>query len=356
MTLSIRVQERFSRFSLDVALSLSSSAFTAIVGPSGSGKTTLLRCIAGLHRPRHGDIRCGGQVWQDAKIFVPTHQRAVGYVFQEASLFPHLSVRGNMEFGYRPTKHASAVSLFDEVIELLGVEALLSRSPENLSGGERQRVAMARALLSQPKLLLLDEPLASLDPDSRAQIAAHLATVHQRLKIPVLYVTHAPAEVVRLANDIAYVAQGRLLAHGPINDVLTRAELPLSRLEDAGAALDLPVVNMDVGHHLMQVALGDARFSVAKRPLAVGTPVRVYIRARDVAIARRQPEVSSIQNLIAARVIDIHEEAEPAHRLLRLAVSGSTLLARVTTKTVVELQLRPNDDVFAQVKSVALAT
>ena len=355
MNLSARIREPLNEFALDVNLELVDAAFTAVVGPSGSGKTTLLRCIAGLRRAHSGFVKCGKRVWQDDQLFVPTYCRPIGYVFQKDNLFSHLSVRRNLEFAIPARQKASSRKMFDETIALLGVDSLIDRKPATLSGGECQRIAIARALLSRPALLLMDEPLSSLDLDSRKQIAPYLAQIHARLHIPVLYVTHAPAEIVHLATSIAYLQRGRLLAHGPVNEIFTRADLPLSRYEDAGAALDLPVVDQDVGHHLMQVALGDALFLVAKRELSMGAKIRVFIRARDVAIARKPPEASSIQNQIAATVLDIHEEAEPAHRLVRLSVQGSTLLARVTAKTVAELSLKPDDQVFAQVKSVALA-
>lgn len=339
----------------ELSLEISPGEFTAICGPSGSGKTTLLRCIAGLHRMRTGLVQCGEDTWQDGNHHTPTHQRALGYVFQEPSLFYHLNVRQNICFARQKNPPNAPSVVFDDVVAWLGLGALLHRNPQTLSGGEQQRVAVARALLAAPKLLLLDEPLSSLDVDSKEQIAPYLAEIHRRTNIPVLYVTHAPSEVVRLATEIVYIERGQVRAHGAINDVLTRADLPLCRHEDAAAALDLPVVTENVGYDLMHIALGDARFSVARRNIAEGATVRVVVRARDVAVARKAPEASSIQNRVTATVLDIHEEAEPAHRLVRLSAEGSILLARVTAKTVAELALKQGDEVFAQVKSVALA-
>ncbi len=355
MSLSCSIHVDRGRFQLDVELSTEGPAFVALIGPSGSGKTTLLRAIAGLERTGSADIAFQGQVWQSKSQFVPPHKRPIGYVFQEASLFPHLTVKKNLEFGMRRASPGARQLRFEEVVGLLGVTPFLSQRPCGLSGGERQRVAIARALLTSPELLLLDEPLASLDVTSRAQIIPYLAAVRRRLSIPVLYVTHSPAEVIRLADEIVYLSDGRIAARGPINDVLTRPELPLCHFEDAGAAIDAAVSAHEPEYHLMKLSVGQAFFTVSRRELPVGALVRLHVRARDVSISTVPPATSGMQNVIPCRVLDVHEEPDPAHRLLRLDAEGCVLLARVTAKTLDQLKVRAGTKVFAHVKAVALA-
>lgn len=351
--LECTVKVRRPDFSLEASLSIPSPRFVALVGPSGSGKTTLLRAVAGLERSPDTEVHFMGRTWQKGNHFVPPHLRPLGYVFQEASLFPHLSVLDNLRFAQRRATD-KALLPFEELTQLLGITPLLRRAPHMLSGGERQRVAIARALLTAPKILLFDEPLSSLDVDSRSQIMPYLAAVHERLRVPVLYVTHTPSEVVRMADDVVYLRNGSILAHGPINDVITDPALPMSRFEDAGAALDMEVRGHDADYHLMRVGFGSADFWVADRPLEVGKRVRVFLRARDVALTTESPHHASAQNLIDATIVDLHDEREPAHQLVRLSAGGHALLARVTRRATAEMQLRPGQRVLAQIKSVAL--
>lgn len=340
-------------FSLDVSLSLGIGC-TGVVGASGSGKTTLLRCLAGLERAS-GQLRVAGEVWQDERSFLPAHERRVGYVFQEQALFPHLRVRDNLLFGFRRIPPAQRKISLEEVVSLLGLDALLTRTTHGLSGGERQRVAIGRALLTSPALLLMDEPLASLDLRSRAHILPYLERVHAALDVPLLYVTHAPSELTRLADHVLYLEAGRVRAAGALNDVLTRADLPLSQADDAGAVLQAQVLQQLDAFHLLMLQVAGGTLAVAKRDYAVGTTMKVHVRARDVSICLDRPQRTSINNVLDARVLSVHGDAEPAYRLVRLDLGqGATLLARITALSVQQLLLEPGKHVFAQVKAASL--
>lgn len=345
---------RFGDFTLDVDMRIPGSGVTALFGQSGSGKTTLLRAIAGLEKIRGGHVEINGEIWQDAATFLPTHRRALGYVFQESSLFAHLDVRRNLEYGWRRTPPAQRRMDFDEVVQWLGLADLLARDPQQLSGGQRQRVAIARALLTSPRLLLMDEPLANLDSASKADILPWLETLTRRLSIPVIYVSHAPGEVQRFADHMVLLEQGRIRASGPLNELLTRPDLPLAHLDEAGAVLDAQVLAHDREFHLTQVAVPGGRLSVSLRDLPAGQPVRVRILARDVSLALEPPQRTSISNILSVRIVDIGPDRDPAQALVRLDLGGNQLLARITQRSVVVLKLEKDLPVFAQVKSVAL--
>ncbi len=349
-----RFRTRLGNFALDVDLQVPGRGVTAIFGPSGSGKTTLLRCIAGLERIDDGFLRINGEIWQQQKQFVPIHRRALGYVFQEASLFPHLAVRGNLDYGWQRTPKDQRRIDFDEVVQLLGIEPLLAQRPDTLSGGQRQRVAIGRALLTSPKLLLMDEPLASLDLDSRAEILPYLERLHDQLDIPLLYVSHAPAEVAQLADHLVLMASGKIEASGPINEVLTRSDLPPAQQEEASAVIDGNIVDHDREFRLMHVSVPGGQLSVALRELPIGHRVRVRILARDVSLALQRPVDTSISNILPARIVDITELGNGPQALVRLDLGGALILARVTRRSVAMLQLKPDLIVHAQVKSVAL--
>ncbi|MEY4579854.1 MAG: molybdenum transport protein ModC [Pseudomonadota bacterium] len=353
-TLSARFRLQLREFALAVDLNFDADGVTALLGPSGSGKTTLLRCLAGLDRDPNGALRFREQVWQDGEHWVPAYQRPIGYVFQDARLFPHLSVRKNLEFGMRRVPVNERRVSFDRAVALLGVAPLLERSPRKLSGGERQRVAIARALLCSPLLLLMDEPLASLDLTSRAQIMPLLEALQRELQLPIVYVTHAPAEVVRLATRVVLLDTGKVLAVGPVHDLLTRPDLPLAHFEDAGALLEARVSEHAPQYHLTYVSVAGGRLAISARPLAVGVQTRVHVRARDVSVSLDPPTRSSITNVLPAHVIDIHPDRDPAHALVRLSCAGSVVLARITQRSVSELGLAAGQAVFAQVKSVAI--
>jgi molybdate transport system ATP-binding protein len=353
-TISARFKLTRVNFVLDAEFAIPSRGITALFGKSGCGKTSLLHCIAGLHKISDGFLRIGGEIWQDEKIFVPTHARALGYVFQEPSLFAHMNVRRNLEYGWKRTPAAQRRVNFDEIIALLGVESLLAQKPDTLSGGQRQRVAIARALLSSPKLLLLDEPLANLDLDSRAEILPYLEQLHTRLDIPMIYVSHTPAEVAQLADHLLLMEHGRIVANGPLNDILTRPDLAPAQQEEASAVIEGKVAGYEREFQLMQIDVAGGQFSVAYRNLEPGQPVRVRVLARDVSIALEKPQRTSITNILPARIVSISAAENSAQALLRLDLGGAMILARITRRSVALLNLKPEMDVYAQIKSVAL--
>lgn len=328
---------------------------TALYGPSGAGKTTLLRAIAGLIRAR-GTLRLNDETWQDdaCGAFLAPHRRPIGYVFQESSLFPHLSVRGNLEYGYVRTPDAARRVPFDQAAELLGVVPLLDRDPATLSGGERQRVAIARALLTSPKLLLLDEPLSALDRQSKAEIVPFLEQLRRELALPILYVSHAHDEVVRLADYMVAIEAGAIRACGPLSELLTRLDLPLAHGDGAEAVVAAVVALHDAEFTLTYLDTAAGRIAIPGRRARLGEPVRLRIQARDVSLALEPPERSSILNVLPARVEAIAEDA-PGQVMVRLDAGGVALLARVTRKSAAVLGLAAGRAVYAQIKSVALA-
>ncbi|QIK38565.1 molybdenum ABC transporter ATP-binding protein [Caldichromatium japonicum] len=354
MSIEARFKLSYPGFTLDVDLSLPATGVTAVFGHSGSGKTTLLRAIAGLERVPGGRLVVDGEVWQDKDAFLPTHARPIGYVFQEASLFPHLSVRGNLDYGRRRRPASADFSSFDHIVELLGIAHLLDRKPDRLSGGERQRVAIARALLTSPRLLLMDEPLAALDHARKEEILPYLEQLHEELKIPLLYVSHAPDEVARLADYIVVMDNGRALASGPLTETLARLDLPIRLGEDAGVVLDAVVAEHDAKWHLAGVDFSGGRLWVRDKGIETGRHVRVRILARDVSLARAKVEGTSIVNAVAATVTAIGDDAHPALCLVRLDCGGQPLLARLTRRSAAALELAAGCAVWAQIKAVAL--
>jgi molybdate transport system ATP-binding protein len=357
MTEGLRARLRLDRgaFRLDVDLDLPQRGISALFGHSGSGKTTILRAIAGLERAPGGYIALGGEVWQDDArgVFVPVHKRALGYVFQEASLFPHLSVRANLEFGRkRVPAHERRFDLAP-VTELLGIESLLERRPDGLSGGERQRVAIARALLASPRLLLMDEPLAALDLRRKLEILPYLERMHAELAIPIVYVSHAPDEVARLADHLVLLDDGKLVASGPLTETLARVDLPPSFADDAGVVLDTRLA----GHEedaLSRLEFAGGALFVGRRREAIGTHLRCRIHARDVSLALAQPQGTSIVNRLPAVVTAVAATETPGHVLVQLRIGASPLLARITARSRRELGIEPGLRLWAQIKGVAL--
>jgi len=352
------IQARFKLdwpgFSLDVDLSLPGRGVTALFGPSGCGKTTLLRSIAGLERPPKGFLQVNGELWQDNSLWLPTHRRPLAYVFQESSLFPHLSVMGNLQYGRQRTSPANAFDL-SQVIELLGIEALLPRKPDALSGGERQRVAIARALAVNPRLLLMDEPLAALDMQRKQEILPYLERMQKTLDIPIIYVTHAPDEVARLAEHIVMLEHGKVTASGSLHDTLSRVDLPLRLGDDLGVIIDARVSEIDKQWHLARLDFADGACWTRDQGLALQDTARLHILARDVSIAREKPAQSSIQNILAGRIDRCVDDDAPGSVIVRVLIGETPLLARITARAVAELALKPGDTVWVQVKSVALA-
>ncbi|MBF6030926.1 molybdenum ABC transporter ATP-binding protein [Pseudomonas sp. P115] len=356
--IDVRLQLKYSGFALDVDLHLPGRGVTALYGHSGSGKTTCLRCIAGLERAEDGFIQINDEVWQDSRngLFVAPHKRALGYVFQEASLFPHLSVRANLEFGLKRIPRQQRRVDMAHATELLGIGHLLDRHPQHLSGGERQRIGIARALLTSPKLLLMDEPLAALDSQRKSEILPYLERLHDELDIPVLYVSHAQDEVARLADHIVLLNDGKALASGPIGETLARLDLPMASGDDAGVVINGTVSAYDEHYQLLTLQLPDSplHMRVAHAPLVLGKALRVKVQARDVSLSLQAEEHSSILNRLPVTVVQELGADNQAHVLVRLNAGGTPLLARITRFSRDQLQLRPGLALWAQIKAVAV--
>ncbi|MCK6390660.1 MAG: molybdenum ABC transporter ATP-binding protein [Azonexus sp.] len=340
-------------FSLDIDLNLPGRGVTALFGHSGSGKTSLLRCIAGLERASCGRLVFKGQIWQDETTWLPTHRRPIGYVFQEASLFPHLSILGNLQFGQKRSDGAARVGL-DAAIELLGIGHLLERQPDTLSGGERQRVGIARALAVGPEILLMDEPLAALDLKRKQEILPYLERLHDELDIPVIYVSHSPEEVARLADHIVALDSGRVVAAGPLGETLARLDLPIRLGEDAGVVLDATIGEIDAEWHLARVDFAGGSLWTRDPAVPVGKRVRVRVLARDVSLALNEPGMSSIQNCLDGCVESFAADDHPGLLLVRVQIGASLLVARLTRRSAAQLGIATGLPVKVQVKSVAL--
>jgi len=348
-----RFQTRLSDFSLDVDVTLPGQGITALFGHSGSGKTTLLRCIAGLHHAK-GELRVNGDAWQYDGRYLPVHRRPLAYVFQEASLFSHLSVRRNLEYGFKRVPESERKVAIDEAVNWLGLASLLARQPDKLSGGERQRVAIARALLTSPKLLLMDEPLSALDHHSRGEIMPYLEQLHDTLSIPMIYVTHSPDEVARLADHLVIMENGRALANGPLTETLARLDLPIRQDEDASVVLKSTIAEIDRNWHLARAEFPGGSLWARDPGRQIGQKLRVRILARDVSLALEHHPDSSILNALPAVVTELADGNHPAVQLVRVEVGETPLLARLTARSVAGLGLRPGKRVWAQIKSVAV--
>lgn len=341
-------------FALDASFSAPAVGVTALFGPSGSGKTTLLRCIAGLERAQ-GTLLVHGETWQNDSDFMPVHKRPLGYVFQEASLFPHLSVRANLEYGLKRIAPAERKVPLEQVVEWLGLARLIDRSDvAQLSGGERQRVAIGRALLTSPRILLMDEPLSALDSNSKQEILPYLERLHRELNIPVLYVSHAMDEVARLADHLVLLEKGRVIASGALHETLARLDLPTAHFDDAGAVIEAAVAQHDEKYHLTRLDFPGGQLWVGRVEQPFGTMVRARVLARDVSIATQAPQGSSINNILNARIEEIRDEGPDKVVVLMKVGESQTLLARITRRSRDHLGLKDGMFVCAQVKSVAL--
>ena len=345
-------------FSLEVSGELPNQGITALFGTSGSGKTTLLRCIAGLEHAKGGRLIVNAQTWQNGSTFLATHQRPIGYVFQEASLFSHLNIRQNLEYGWKRIPATQRKVDFDEVIPLLGLDNFLKRYPHQLSGGQRQRVAIARALLTSPELLLMDEPLSALDLESKHDILPYLERLHDEASLPILYVSHSPDEVVRLADHLVLMEDGRIQAQGEINSLLTRSDLSLSKLDEASAVLKCQVASHDPKYHVSYVAIDNCglnqKLLVPYRDFPMQHPVRVRILARDVSLAMQMQEQTSISNILPARVVEVFPSNNPFQVIVKLDIGGQFILSKITKRSEALLKIEKDKLVYAQVKSVAL--
>jgi molybdate transport system ATP-binding protein len=355
MTIEIDVRHRLGSFELHVAFT-APGGITALFGRSGAGKTTVVNAVAGLTRPDEGRVRLGDAVLLDteAGISLPPHRRRVGYVFQEGRLFPHLTVRQNLTFGRWFTARRERYGDFDHIVSLLGIESLLERRPTRLSGGEKQRVAIGRALLASPRILLMDEPLASLDEARKLEIMPYIERLCREVRIPIIYVTHAINEIARLADTVVAMDAGRSVATGPVGELLERLDLqPVTGRFEAGALLVARLVDHDPVFRLSRLMIGDQDLLMPEVDMPPGSEVRLRVRARDVALATVRPEGISIRNILRGVVAEIRPEPETAFAETLVDVGGARLRARLTRAAVADLDLAPGKAVFALIKSIA---
>jgi molybdate transport system ATP-binding protein len=343
-------------FDLAADLVLPSRGVTVLFGPSGCGKTSALRVIAGLEAGARGRVALDGEVWQDdaARVFIPPHQRPIGMVFQEPRLFPHLSVQANIEYGLRRLPAAERRIRPNDVAALLGIEPLMARRPASLSGGEAQRVAMARALCTSPKLLLMDEPLAALDEARKDEVLPYLERLKRELGMPIVYVTHSPRERARLADHLVLLDAGRVLQSGTIEALSAMPSGPMAAQDDAAVVLDAQVIGHDAAVQITQLAIDGGTLWSTQPALAPGRSVRMQIHARDVSVALQPPAHTSIVNQLGARIVSCNDDGQGRCLLVLQVGERTQLLARLTRKSVLELKLAPGLAVTAMVKGVAV--
>ncbi len=358
MSLDVSIGHRFPSFEIAVAFSAPAPGITVLFGASGAGKSTVITAVAGLLRPQHCRVRIGPEVLADTNngTWTAPENRRVGMVFQDARLFPHLSVADNLRYGLRRAKVRGRID-FAEVVDLLGIEPLLGRRTHALSGGERQRVAIGRALLAQPRLLLMDEPLASLDAPRKAEILPYLIRLKARLDLPVLYVTHALDELVQLADYAVLLAEGRVQAAGPVEEIAARADLPLAGRADAAAVLACTIAGHEPERQLTRLAWGDAVLWVVQIDRPVGAKVRLRIPAREVILARAGLPLAdslSVHNVVSGVVRAVAPRPPRHTAMVEVTAGGGSLLAHVTPDAVQRLGLAPNVPVAALIKSMAI--
>jgi molybdate transport system ATP-binding protein len=341
-------------FTLDINAEVPGSGITAIFGRSGSGKTTLLRCMAGLIAPKEGYFRIHGEIWQDDQTFRPTHKRPLGCVFQEASLLPHLTARQNLVYGMKRAGTMDATQDQRHIRELMDIESILEHYPHQLSGGQRQRVAIARALLTRPRLLLMDEPLVSLDTSRKQEIMPYLERLRQEVALPIFYVSHTVDDVARLADHLVILDQGRVVANGPLNDVLSRIDIPTRLGNDAGVVIEAILADRDSQWNLARLEFDGGSLWVRDGGEALSDSLRVRVLARDVSLALTNHEDTSVLNRLPAVVARITEDDDQAMALVQLQVGATVLMARITRRSAYHLQLAEGQSVWAQIKSVAI--
>jgi molybdate transport system ATP-binding protein len=354
MTIAVDIVERLGDFHLDARF-VSTGRLTALFGPSGSGKSSVINFIAGLIKASEGKVSIDGRVLFDAekRINVPRHKRRIGYVFQEARLFPHMSVRQNLSYGrwFAPADDRSTDP--GDVIDLLGLGQILERMPNLLSGGEKQRVAIGRALLSSPKLLLMDEPLASLDQARRNEIMPYIERLRDGTKVPIIYVSHSLVEVARLATDVIVMSNGKVIASGSTEEIMQRSDLmPMEEQGEAGSVLEMEVVSFDerFGITLLRSAVGEIR--IPGRFATIGKSIRLRVRARDVLIANERPKGLSALNLLEGKIAGINRQGPIAD--VKIACAGTSIVSRITYQSVESLQLAIGVPIFAIVKTASI--
>ena len=351
--ISFALRHRFAGSSLDIAFDAPAGA-TTLFGPSGAGKSSVVAAIAGLFRPDHARITVAGETLTDTArgLHVPVERRRLGLVFQDARLFPHMRVRDNLRYGLRRAPPGAIA--FDDIVDLLGIAALLDRRPHTLSGGERQRVAIGRALLAQPRLLLMDEPLASLDAARKAEILPYLARLKHALALPIVYVTHALDEVLFLADTLVLLQDGQVRAAGPLAELTARGDLPLAARDDAGAVLEARVAEHHPARQLSLLRAGPLALWVPLIAGSLGTRLRVRIPAREIILATEAPAGISLHNILPTLVVAITEDTALHTAMVELGTGEARLLARVTPDAVARLGLRPGKPVLALVKSMSV--
>ncbi|MGE5539400.1 MAG: molybdenum ABC transporter ATP-binding protein [Gemmatimonas sp.] len=351
--LDVAITKRLGAFTVDVAFTAPVPGVTALFGASGAGKTSIVRALAGLGRPDSGRIALGGLVFFDSAkgIDVPVERRRVGYVFQDSRLFPHLTVADNLRYGLRRAPADDRLIPFDHVVALLGIGGLLERRPHTLSGGERQRVAIGRALLSQPRLLLMDEPLASLDEDRKREVLPYIERLRDDLSLPVVYVSHSRDEVERLARTLIVVEQGRVVAAGEMAELSARLDVRgMSDRRDAATVIDTTVLGHDEPRRLTRLGFEGGELVVGAFAAAPGARLRVLIPAREVIVATKRPEGISVRNVLAGRVGEINDR-RGGDALVQVRVGATAILARVTRDAVERLDLAPGREVYALIKA-----
>ena len=349
---SIKLQRK--EFSIEAEFDIPSRGVMGIFGHSGSGKTTLLRCIAGLEKDAHGQIEINGQTWLSNDQNLSSQERNIGYIFQESRLFPHLSVQANLDYGVKRCAECDTTTLDrDHLYELLNIGHLLDRKPHQLSGGEKQRVAIGRALLKNPQIMLLDEPLASLDQKRKQEILPFLDRLHEELSIPMLYVSHSMTEVSRLCDYMLVMEQGRVQFNGSLHDALVSPESPLSHEEDAAAILEGTVAKQEKEFQLSTIQTCNGNNIMVPSTANVGQHVRLRIKATDVSLCRTAVTDSSILNVIQGKIATVLNESQ-GHVLLQVNSHEDILLARISSKSYQQLGLAPDQDIYLQIKAVSI--
>ena len=354
--LSVEIDHPFETFQLNARFQAPLNTSTALFGPSGAGKTSILKAIAGLWRPRHCLISIGDDVLTDTDkgVFVPPHKRRFSFVFQDSRLFPHMTVQQNLKYGMNRVGSKTDDTMLSELVSLLGLTDLLSRRPRLLSGGERQRVAIGRALLARPRLMLMDEPLASLDLPRRNEILKLLEQVRDSQRTPMIYVSHTPTEVARLTDQMVLLSAGTCVAAGPTPEVIGRLDLvPFTGQNDPGAILIGIVSDNDPSSHMSRVTFDGGELRLPMEPRPTGSVVRLRVPARDVLIATKRPEAISANNIIEGQVLEINA-AGPGEVDLAIGCGASRVLARITNDSCARLGLRPGARVYAIIKSVTV--
>lgn len=357
MSIKIKLTHAYSSFHLDVDLDLPTNGVTTFFGASGAGKSTLLRCIAGLVRADRGYIKIADELWQDEtqSIFLPPHKRELGYVFQEPRLFPHLSVKANLQYGLHRTPEGKRYIKWDDVIEMLDIGRLLSRSPQKLSGGEQQRVAIGRALLANPKLLLMDEPLASLDFSRKQEVLPFIRALHNDINIPVFYVSHSLSEVLQITDNLVLVKEGKTLAKGPIEEVCSSLEVSTYFGDMSGSVIATQIKRHEDEFGLTCLSFSGGEIFVPKQPFEIGSKMRVHLLAKNIGIALQKPqETTSFLNIFEAVVIDVGVPDITRHTVQVKLNVGVPLLASISRKSLFTLRLEPGVKCYALIKAVSI--